>query len=310
MSQSERILQILLHFSKKEEICIGTLANFFKVDQRTIQRDIKILKRFLSDSLISHKKGCYKLIEISDISSILLNAKNSQDIKDFFEFLTFFDENFFPIFKDLSSSFLKKIKKEAKRIYHIHENPIEKPPKTITFERIKHAVKFRKHIDIVYFENYRRDLKRVKPLKIVYAKGNWYLASLTENYKMNNGFKFFRLNFIKSVKILSETFQTDEEALHFIENFQSLFQNYKTPSYEVKLKVDAIIARHFKVKKYLKSQQITPLKNGDIIVSYKINNDMEILPLVKTWIPHIKIISPNHLKEKLLKDIKTLLDDI
>ena len=50
--------------------------------------------------------------------------------------------------------------------------------------------------------------------------------------------------------------------------------------------------------------------DGDLIISYQINSDMEIIPLIKTWIPHIKIISPNKLKKRIEDEIKKYLNDI
>ncbi len=307
MSQAKRVLNILKDLLESKKVCVKELADRFKINERSIQRDLKILKEFLGEALVGSRKGCYSLLSKSDILNKIINIKDSEKIRDFFEFITLLDKDLASIFED-SLDFLKDIELSTKEIFHLHENPLERPPKTEIFQQIKHAVQYRKYINMEYFENEQRDFKNVKPIKIVYAKGNWYLASITKNYKMNWGFKFFRINFIKKIEVLNKTFQKDREALEFVDNFQSLFQDYKKESYKVVLSVDNQIIRHFKVKKYLKSQKILETNENCTFISYYINNEMEILPLVKMWIPHIKIVSPPKLKQKLLKDIKSFIN--
>ncbi len=308
MNQAYRILYIFFALIENREICIKEVAKKFDINKRSVQRDMKILKEFLKESMALTKQGCYKLINKTLLTKLFLDIQDSLKVKDFFEFLTFFDNDFNDILEYESFDFIKDIQKNAKKIYHIHDSPIEKLSKTNNLKNIKRAISYHQYIDIVYFEKKRSDLNHIKPLKIVYAKGNWYLASMTKYYKTNGGFKFFRINFIEEVKVLSETFKRDPVALDFIQNFQSLFQNYIEPFYEVKLRVDKEIERHFRVKKYLKSQKNYPQKNGDIIVTYRINDDMEIIPLIKTWLPYVKVISPNGLKEKIKEDIIKFLD--
>ena len=176
--------------------------------------------------------------------------------------------------------------------------------------QIKEAIAQRRYINLSFTEINPRHLERVKPIKIVFAEGNWYLAAMTQNYKFNYGFKFFRINFITGFTLLPQTFQREIEAEKFIETFQSLFQNYKCPTYEVRLRIDSSIARYFRVKKFLRSQYIEEEKaNGDLIVSYQINDEMEILPFIKKWLPLVRILSPEKLNKKLKEDIARYLQE-
>jgi predicted DNA-binding transcriptional regulator YafY len=38
-------------------------------------------------------------------------------------------------------------------------------------------------------------------------------------------------------------------------------------------------------------------------ISVEITNDMEIIPLVKYWLPHIKVLEPQGIIEKIEKDL-------
>ena len=42
-------------------------------------------------------------------------------------------------------------------------------------------------------------------------------------------------------------------------------------------------------------------------VSVEITNDMEIIPFVKYWIPHIKVLEPLRVKEAIEIDLKAYM---
>jgi len=39
-------------------------------------------------------------------------------------------------------------------------------------------------------------------------------------------------------------------------------------------------------------------------INIKITDDMEIIPLIKYWIPHLKVLEPKSLDEKILSDLE------
>ena len=112
--------------------------------------------------------------------------------------------------------------------------------------------------------------------------------------------EFFLRSFIMSISL-----NLDVES-HIL-GFQSLFDNYKKPKYRVEILVSPQQAKYFKDKKWLKSQKILSDDNEGLLIEYQINNDMEILPLVKKWLPDIEIISPKKLRDRLYRDIDKFL---
>jgi len=307
MTQSQRVLTILKYLSYGKKVCTKQLSLEFVESSRTMQRDMKVLKEFLGDSFVQIDRGCYQLLNGSFLSNILTEHRESKELKSFFEFLTLFDSKSLKFLQSQEFAFLNQIKKETNEIYAIFENPIEELNHTSFLDDLKLAIKDRRYCDIIYDEKAPRNLKNIQPQKILYAKNNWYLAAMTQNYKINGGFKRFRINFIKNLTLKSKTFHRDLQAQEHIKNFQSLFQDFLKKNYEVKLSVDAEVARFFKVKKYLSSQKIIEENDKGLIVTFEINNEMEIIPLIKTWIPHIKVISPKSLKDRLEKEIRMYL---
>jgi hypothetical protein len=49
---------------------------------------------------------------------------------------------------------------------------------------------------------------------------------------------------------------------------------------------------------------IKELEDGSLIVSSHISHDLQILPIVRYWIPHVRILSPEGLRETLQLSLK------
>jgi len=69
-----------------------------------------------------------------------------------------------------------------------------------------------------------------------------------------------------------------------------------------------IVKRYFEVKKFLPSQKVIKKKNENLILSYTINNDEEIILLAKRWLPYMKILSPERVKVKFENLVKSFFD--
>ncbi len=291
----KRVLEIV-KLLQKRAYCINELVNLFGVEKRTIQRDLSIIKEIFHP--IQTSKGCYSLqkleFEIDDMEFIT-----------FFKVISLIEQKRLSIKDKDFNKLFQKYQEKTEQLYCFFENPLEElKTNQKLIEEIKSAIYFRKYCDIIYHEKEERELKDIKPYKIIYAKNNWYLAAMTKNYKFNNGFKRFRINFIKSIKIHSKTFKKDIQVEEFIKNMHSLFEDYQKLKYEVILEANENIKRFFKIKKYLPSQKIVDETPSSLTLSYKINQDMEIIPLIKTWLPDLKVISPKSLDKTIREIIK------
>lgn len=77
---------------------------------------------------------------------------------------------------------------------------------------------------------------------------------------------------------------------------------------EIKLTIAPSIAGYFKEVKFFPYQKIEKeLKDGSLLISCKTANFMQVLPQIKRWLPHIKVISPKELKQTLHKQLENYL---
>ena len=59
------------------------------------------------------------------------------------------------------------------------------------------------------------------------------------------------------------------------------------------------------MKEFLPSQKIVRTKeDGTLVLSFKVTQEMEMEELVKKWLPHMRVVSPASLKEKIEADLK------
>ena len=59
----------------------------------------------------------------------------------------------------------------------------------------------------------------------------------------------------------------------------------------------------------MKSQRLKEFdEDGNMIVTLNITNEKEIIPIVKYWLPNIKILKPLGLNEKTQEEVKEFLD--
>jgi predicted DNA-binding transcriptional regulator YafY len=149
-----------------------------------------------------------------------------------------------------------------------------------------------------------------KPYKILFMNENFYIAA--ETIDQPYPFSLYRISKVSDFKERDKTFHKHPEISDFIADIQTPFSKYQ-PEYarfmiDVLLEVDAKKAYFFKSKNFLKSQNIIEEKeNGDLIVSYRITQELEIEELVKRWIPYVRVIEPVSLREKIEAELKRYL---
>ena len=242
MSQARRILKLLQQLQKKE-VCAKALSfSYFDGDNppknnesalRLAQLDIKLVREFFTDSIVKTRSGCYRLIGDDATRSYLAQHKENKSFRQLFAFLALFEKEIFEILGEDDLDYIQRLKQENRTLYSIHGEPIEKLTSE-WLEQLKKAVRDKRYISITV---HGKVLEKIQPYRIVFAQGNWYLASFQPTAKVrdSSGFEFVRINSIKKVEFLRGTFHPDGQVEYFIQNFQTLFEKYQGKSYPVKV---------------------------------------------------------------------------
>jgi len=321
-NQTARVLEILKRFNNGEKVCIDSLQKYplwHGKSEKTIRRDLDVIKEYFPEAFelirgANGEKGCYKAITRGAFDNLLQPELISLLVQafDIAQKNNFFD-NFNMNATD--KKIIENKMKETSRYYIFKNKPFESQKNDmVLFKKLEHAIQFQKYLILEYPQKNNSVLRmEVKPYKIVFMNENFYLACEIDNEFYE--FSMFRISKIKSLKDTSKTYQKNPNIEDFIKAIQTPFalysRNFRAHLIEVFLEIDATKAFFFEAKKHLQSQVIVEKKeNGNLILSYKVTQLMEIEELLHKWLPYVKVIAPLSLKEKLQQELKDYLAEV
>ena len=235
---------------------------------------------FLSKTLLSAE-------ELAIIA--ILKAKSKDKYSDF-ELSYKVDALFDKLNNELSNKLYQK--SSVEKIDNFKEEIIQ----------IKNAIESKQVMSCFYNKKQRDE---IYPLKILNLEGYWYLIIFDVNEQK---LKTFHLNTIKDIKLLDKHYDYDEETIKSFDNALTAYFIPNSKTILVELFIDSQIARYFARKPLNKTQRTTKTyDDGSIDIELMITNIMEIVPTIQRYIPHVKVISPSELKDKIDENLKIYL---
>lgn len=314
-NQTIRVLELLKRFNNNQKVCIESLKNeilWENKSEKTIRRDLNVIKLVFPESfeLIRGEKGCYKAITKKMFNQFLDERNLSLLIQ------TFSISQRSDLFKSLDISKSDKLiieskLKESKKFYEFKTKPFEsKKNDYAIMKKLESVIYHQKYISINYIVNNQVKQYEVKPYKIVFMNENFYLACEIDSDFFQFG--LYRVSKIKEIIDTNRTFHKNLEIEDFIKFMQTPFAYYRKGFrkylIEIILEVDKSKAFFFKAKKFLSSQEIIEeKKNGNLLISYQVTQELEIEELIKRWLPYVRVIEPLSLKEKIESELKEYL---
>ncbi|MCV6608463.1 MAG: transcriptional regulator [Campylobacterales bacterium] len=289
-----RLVQILSKLYYGDLLDSKELAEEFNVSVRTIQRD---LNERLIGFPISKQNGKWRMEEGFSLTKNI-------SVKEEFT-LQVLEE----ISKNFGDDFSKSAKSLFEKLRNIEDSPIyiknymEDISKDIEkIREIESAINTNNKVSFTYKKGNETKEIETNPLKIVNYEGLWYLSALDKKIKT------YRLKSIREVTILEEKFKKPKDIDSILDKAINIwFESDKKP-FTVKLKVEN------RIKQYILEKPISPtqnvlqeFENGDIEISVQITNNMEILPTIKYWIPHLIPMEPKAVVDEFNNNLETML---
>ena len=303
-----RLMELLVE-RKKIRVNDKEIAKELGYSTKTLGRHLADLST-LYGSIIEVKEGrnkAYELVEISYIFEKIMT--NSNDLYWFFDLIERWDSN---LFKEIGY----EVSKKEKDVYLYKNSPFEelkKERQKNIFRSLKSAIINSEYRDIDYvFDGERTHCKAI-PLKLIFMEQNWYVAIVDKE----EGFRFLRIFFIRDVRnSLKRSFKNDissselKEYREFLKTFQNPMTRYAKPKEVAHIQASPKIAKYFDktMKQHLNSETfIKKHEDGSVEFTLEYTQAIEVLPLIKRWLPDLKILSPQSLNEALKSDLKCYL---
>ena len=292
-----RLSMILARLNDGESLSVKELAEEFNVSTKTIQRDFN--ERLYSFHIYKDGRK-WRMQDGFKIERI--HSLKEQLILDIIQKMA---QSIGGAFYTTSSHLLSKIKNDTFNPIYTKLNIEDISERFDDIKLLKEAIKEKRIISCIYSRKTESPKKEIfKPLKIVNYEGFWYLVALDDSDYVRKCY----LKNISNIKKKDKTFNSNTKLDEMLENSLNIwFQSDREP-FEVKILATTTATKYFK-RRPLPTQQIENIhKDGSMVFSVKITYEMEIIPIIKYWIPHLRVLEPLWIQKIVDRDLKEYLD--
>lgn len=278
-----RLSEVLTKLNQGESLDPQALADEFGVNLRTIQRDLNV--RFAGLPLIK-VNGRYKMDEAH------LGKLTIRDIERFAAFT-----GVSGLFPEMSGQFLKEVfatnANDSWQVRgHHYEDVREHRAMFVALEQAivqKHTVQFR----YCKTNGDTRVRIAVEPYKLINQKGIWYLAAWDDGR-----LKSFAISRIEALLVDAETFVPRKQVDKELADSDGIWLG--TARHRVLIQVSSQVATFFQRRNLVPNQVIEKeTAGGGILVASTVVHIDEILPIIRYWIPHVRVLEPPHYQQIL-----------
>jgi len=292
-----RLTIILSRLNDAEALSVSKLAKEFNVSDRTIQRDFN--ERLISFPIYQDKKR-WKMQD-----GYRLEKSTSVEDAVVLDIMQKLMEGVGGRFSAKANRLLAKIKNDSLNPIYAKLDMEDIGDKLHIVQELEGAIKEKREIKCFYSsDDYTKELT-LQPIRIANFEGFWYLIA---HDTQNNILKKYYLKNIKNITLLDSIFESSAKLDDLLDNSISIWFDHTIEPYRVTLSLTKEISKYFQRKPISKTQKVESIyEDGSMDISVEITNDMEIIPIVKYWLPHIKVLEPMRINEKVVRDLESYL---
>ncbi|GLQ30362.1 helix-turn-helix transcriptional regulator [Litoribrevibacter albus] len=283
-----RLVEIIIKLASGQKFTTAKLAEEFGVDQRTIRRD---LNERLSNYVERDSNNNYY------ITPSLLGKLTTSDFRGLAN-----NAGIGGLYPELTNRFIKELLDQgSETVYDVEGYNYENNQEYRSlFQKLNSAIKEQQIIKFIYKEKNYSD---IHPYQIKNANGIWYLMAVD-----GGKIKSFSISKIDCLIIHQSRFQKNEAFNKEIKEQDGVW--ISSQQIEVIVLVDSKVADYFKRRDLLPNQVIEQeLKDGDLKVKSTVYHPNEIVPLIKYWMPHLRVVGPGSISKSVKLDIQRYLEE-
>ena len=284
---ARRLAQILARLHQGDLIDKHQLAESFDVDVRTIERD---LGQRLKGIVERTRDGGWQLSQTARSTIPASHLHGYARLAG--------TEHLFP---DPSLSYLlAQIETpQVSRPIQVQPTPHEDlRPQSQLFSGLQGAIE--QHLECGF--TYKGKLRVVRPYRLIHKSGVWYLAA-EEEARLKN----FSVALIEGLQVDEARRFTPKPAhLAYIESKDDVW--FTEDATEVLLRVSPVIAHYFTRRALLPQQQQRADADGSLLVTTRINHINQLMPVVRYWLPNVRILQPLAWHEQLVGELRLALE--
>ena len=152
---------------------------------------------------------------------------------------------------------------------------------------------------------YSGKAREVQPYRLIHKGGAWYLAAFEPSADLDHP-KAFSLARIKALRVDDgTTFRPEQRHLDYLASQSDIW--FTASATRVMLRVAAPVAHYFRQRELLPQQAAQESEGGSLIVTASIHHPTQLLPVVRYWMPHVRIIEPRAWEQTLIAELRQTL---
>lgn len=282
-----RLSQIIARLHQGDVIDKQQLVDEFRVDKRTIERD-------LNDRL----NGIAEWNKEQHRWQLTYQARGTVPAQSLNEYARLAGTD--KLFPNASLSYLLEQLSLPATPHPLHVQPI--PAENLgehraAFAQLETAIQARHACSFIY----KNKARQVEPYRLIHKNGIWYLAAV-EASRLKN----FSVSLIESLQIHADhRFIPSRKHQDYIDAKDDVWFTEDTT--EVLLRVSPEVAHYFVRRPLLPQQQERKDSDGSLLVTTQINHITQLLPVVRHWLPHVRIVEPKAWHEELVQGLRDAL---
>lgn len=281
-----RLADMLRRLNQGEQLNVYQLAEDYRVNPRTIQRDLHERFAYLP---LTKEDGLYYL------EPFYLGKLTEQDIRHFAALA-----GVCGMFPSLDSHFLRNLLDS--RISAVYEVKGQTYEDVSRYHRLMEELKDAILNCRVVSCTYDGKLRELHSYRLVHQGGRWYLAAVEAGQDTPKVFKLIKM---EQALVSCSTFVPDARIREQITTEESVWFGEKS---EVVLTVSREAAPHFRDRALVPGQQVVKeLSDGGLIVSGRVVHEDQILPIIRFWIPHVRVVSPESVRDACMASVRQYL---
>lgn len=294
-----RLIQILARLNDGEKLYLRELSQEFGVGVRTLQKDFN--ERLIMFPIQTDRSGYYWFEEGYTLRQNRLESEEMMIV-----LLSLMPLSESPHLRRIGQNVIKKLfAKEIPNPFYIKPEGMEDIDiDSILINTLEEAINTRR---IVRIETSEKSFS-VEAYRIVSFDGIWYLYARD---KHTNRLKTWLVSKLKNAHTTDERHDTHPRMIERMLDHTHTAWFEEGGEFEVVVEIDPSIAHLFELKKFLNSQEILENRDdGSLIVSFDVSSDEDVDNLIKSWLPHIKVLSPERFRDKIRDELKNYLQSI
>ena len=165
------------------------------------------------------------------------------------------------------------------------------------FALLQNAIEQRRECQFTY----KAKPRQAQPYRLIHKNGVWYLAAVEGGLLKN-----FSVALITELTVADASrFTPDPAHQDYINAKDDVWFTQGTT--EVLLRVAPEAAHYFARRALLPQQQQRADADGSLLVTTHINHPNQLLPVVRYWLPHVRIVKPVQWHEELVAGLRQAL---